>query len=87
MEEAKVIFILDGIYTTIHWSKDNLMGDICQKYTNIIEKNIDSLSFFYHGKKINFDLTFNFQANSMDKNNNEMIIIVYNNEIDVMVCL
>ena len=48
------------------------MEYICKKYSEKINKNIDSLLFLYEGKQINFELTFKGQANSIDRSNNEM---------------
>ena len=49
MTEAKVIFNLEGIDVTIQCSKNEKMKDICQKYVNKINKNINSLIFLYGG--------------------------------------
>ena len=79
MSQAKVIFSLDGDDLTIDCSNDDKMGDICQEYSTKIDKNIDSLLFSYENNQVNFDLCFKDQINSLDKNNNEMKIIVDEN--------
>ena len=62
------------------------MKDICQKFAQKILLNINSLLFLYGGAQINFELSFLEQANSIDKKNNEMKIIVYNKENEGFVC-
>ena len=52
------------------------MRDICKKYANEIDKDINSLLFLYEGNQINFESSFNSQANHKDKINNEMKIFV-----------
>ena len=42
--------------------------------------------FLYSGNKVNFEKNFNEQANSIDKKNKEMRILVYNNEDDDFKC-
>ena len=73
---ALVNFTCDGINTQIPCLKEDKMKDICNKYIEKINKNIDSLSFLYLGKKINFELTFYEQANSLDNQRQEMNILV-----------
>ena len=86
MSNANVIFTLDGIDVTIQCSQEEKMKDICQRYTNKINSNINSLSFLYGGNKLNLELKFKDQINSID--NNEMKILVYkyeNNEISEII--
>ena len=80
MEDTKVIFELDGNNLIIQCSGQDKMKDICQKYATKIDKNIDSLLFLYEGNKINLELTFSNQANSIDRNNGEMKILVNKKE-------
>ena len=77
MEETKVIFILDNVNTIIKCSKEDKMENICQKYATQINKNKNNLLFLYEGTQVNFELSFNSQANFIDKNNknNESISI------------
>ena len=74
MSGAKVIFTLDENDVTIQCSQDEKMRDICQRYANKTDNNINSLLFLYAGKKLNLDLKFKEQANLID--NNEMKILV-----------
>ena len=86
MSEANVLFTLDGCDITIQCSKEDKMRDICQKYAAKVNVNINSLLFLQGGNKINFELRFKEQANSIDNTNNKMSILVYKNEIDEFVC-
>ena len=76
MSEANVIFTLDGVNLTIQCTKEDKMKEICKSYSNKINKNIDSLIFLYEGNKVNFELSFKEQANNIDRNNNQMKILV-----------
>ena len=82
----KVNFVFGGIEIIIQCKKDEKMKDICQRYVNKIEKNINSLIFLYGGKQLNFNLSFSEQANSIDKERNEMKVLVYKNEDDEYIC-
>ena len=86
MTEAKVIFNFEGVDVTIQCSKEEPMKDICQKYVNKIDKNINSLIFLYGGNQLNFNLNFNQQANTLDKERNVMKLLVYKNEDNECVC-
>ena len=80
MSEARVIFTLDGDNLIIQCSNMDKMRDICQKYSTKVDKNIDTLLFFYEGNKVNFDLSFNAQVGSSDRSKNEIKILVQKNE-------
>ena len=56
------------------------MKNICNKYASKIHININSLIFIYGGNKINYEISFQEQANSIDKERNEMNILVYKEE-------
>ena len=77
---SKVIFIFGGIEVIIQCTKEEKMKEICQRYINKIEKNLNSLIFLYGGKQLNFNLSFKEQANGLDKERNEMKVLVYKNE-------
>jgi len=87
MSEAKVIFTLDSADLTIQCSSDDKMKDICQKYVSKLDKNIGSFSFLYGGIQVNFDLSFKDHANSLDRANNQMNVLVYQNENEIDVNL
>ena len=80
MSIAFVKFIFEGKVDKIQCSKDEKMKDICQKYSNKIGLNINSLVFSYEGNHINFQSSFNEQANIIDLERNEMSILVDKNE-------
>ena len=44
MLEANVIFTLDGVDVTIQCSKEDKIKDICQKFADKVQKNINSQS-------------------------------------------
>ena len=82
MSEAKVVFTLDGVDLVIQCLISDKMRDICQRFGMKVEKNINSLVFLYGGSIINLDLTFESQANSIDRINKIMKVLVYKNEND-----
>ena len=86
MSEANVVFTLDGVDLVIQCLISDKMRDICQRFGMKVEKNINSLVFLYGGSIINLDLTFESQANSIDKMNKLMKILVYKNENDGFKC-
>ena len=88
MSEANVIFNFEGRDVSIQCSKDEKMKDICQKYVNKINKNINSLVFLYGGNQLNFDLNFNELANKIDKERNAMkvLVLVYNDGTNEYIC-
>ena len=86
MSKANAVFTLEGDNLTIQCSKSDKMRDICQRFAIKSEKNINSLIFLYGGNLLNLDLSFEDQANPMDKANNEMKILVYPSELDGLAC-
>ena len=86
MTEAKVIFNFEGIDTTIQCLTNEKMKDICQRYVNKIDKNINSLIFLYGGNQLNYNINFNEQVNIIDKERNIMKILVYKNENNENIC-
>ena len=81
-----VIFTFDGFKTIIKCLKEDKMKNICLKYASKIHIDINSIYFLYAGNKVNFDLTYEQQANIIDKNKNEMNILVYKYEKEKFVC-
>ena len=79
MDKANTIFTLEGVDVIIPCSTKDKMGTICQRYTTKIEKNINSLVFLYGGNQLNFQLSFEEQTNSLDKQRKNMNILVYKN--------
>ena len=83
---ASVIFIYEGVQIKVQCSKEDKMKDICNKYISKIDMNINSLYFLYGGNKIDLELKFKEQANSMDNERNEMNILVYKKEEEGLKC-
>jgi hypothetical protein len=83
MSGASVAFTFEGIKVKIQCSTNDKVKDICQKYANKIERNVNSLVFLYGGSNLNFQLSFKEQANIIDRERNEMNILVYKNENDL----
>jgi len=83
---AKVIFSYDGIEIAIQCAKEDKMKYICYKFASKVDININSLLFIYGGNKINYELTYKQQANSMDSNTNTMKILVYKSDNDGLKC-
>ena len=77
---ATVIFTYEGTPIKVQCLKEDKMKDICHKYISKINMNLNSIYFLYGGNQINLELTFNEQANEMDKGRKEMNILVYKNE-------
>ena len=86
MSETKIIFTFNGTDLTIHCTPEDKIRDICQKLSIKIETNINSLIFLYGGKPMNMDLRFKEHANSLDRNNNIMRVLVYIKEVDDYIC-
>ena len=80
MENINVIFTFDGKDIAIQCSKRDQVKSICQKFALKAETDLDSLIFLYAGNKVNFDLTLETQASSIDKKNKKMAILVYRKE-------
>ena len=79
---AEVIFNYEGINTTIQCELNEIMKDIIGKFVIKIENKENNLYYLYNGTKINYELTFNEQANDIDKNRKKMNILVTKNEDD-----
>ena len=86
MSETIIIFTLDGVNLTVQCSPEDKMRDICQRYAAKVQIPLNSLIFLYNGTQLNLDLKFKEQANSIDKNNNEMKVLVYKHEFDNFIC-
>ena len=82
MIEPKVIFTLDGVDVSIQCSKEDKIKDICQRFANKVNKNINSLLFLYGENQLNLLLSFKDLA----KDKNEMKVLVYTNENDEFMC-
>ena len=82
----RVIFEYNGAKTTIQCLKEDTMKNICLKYSSKINTNINSLYFLYGGNQINPNLSFEEQANSIDRGKHEMNVLVYQLEKEGLIC-
>ena len=83
---SKAIFLYSGQEILIQCTKEDKMKDICNRFAIKIDININSLIFIYGGNKINYELTFEQQANSMDNDINQMKILVFQSENNELKC-
>ena len=81
---ANVTFTLDGLPLLIQCNENDVMKDICQKYANKIQRNINTLVFLYGGNELNFNLKF--KEIITVKESKEMKILVYSKIIDDFIC-
>ena len=86
MSQTKIIFTYNGAEITIQCTPEDKIRDICQKLSIKIETNINSLIFLYGGEPMNMDLRFKEQANSLDRSNNIMSVLVYKKDVDDFIC-
>ena len=73
---AEVIFNYEGMITTIQCEINHKMKDIIAKFLIKSESKDKNLFYLYNGSQINNELTFEEQANDIDKNRNKMNIVV-----------
>ena len=78
---ANVIFTLDGVPISIQCNENDVMKDICQKYANKIQRNINTLIFLYGGNELNYNLKFKDVITI--KESKEMKILVYSKIIKI----
>ena len=62
------------------------MKNICQKCSDKLDKNINSLCFLYGGTLVNYQLSFFEHANQLDRERNIMSILVDTIENDGLKC-
>ena len=86
MSEAKIIFNFEGKDLIIHCSQEDKIRDICQKCATKIESDSNINLFLYDGNKMNMELRFKEQENSMIMDNKEMKVLVYKKENDDFIC-
>jgi len=77
---ANVIFTLDRVPISIQCNENDVMKDICQKYANKIQRNINTLIFLYGGNELNYNLKFKDVITI--KESKEMKILVHPKIID-----
>ena len=80
---AEVVFNLEGINTIIQCNLKDKMKDIIDKFLFKIKENNNIFFYIYNGTRINFELTFDDQANKIDKDRKKMnVLVTKNNDND-----
>ena len=82
---AEVIFSYQGNEIKVQCFIDETMKDICQRFVNKMNLDINKLIFLYAGNNIKFNFTFNKQANNEDKirkKMNEFVNSIEEKDID-----
>ena len=77
---VEAIFNYEGINITIQCEINEKMKVIIDRFLIKIKYKENNLYYLYNGTKINYELTFNEQANVIDKNRKQMNIIVNKND-------
>ena len=86
MTNPNAIFILESIEITVQCLKTETMRTIIQRFGVKAQKSDDSFIYLYNGGQVNLDLTFEEQANQIDRETNQMKIIVIQNENNGFKC-
>ena len=73
---VEVEFDYNNNKTTIYCQKEDLMKNICQRFSNKLSIDVNDLYFIYGGNILNLELTFYDQANEEDKKRGKMNIVV-----------
>ena len=81
MSEIKFNYI--GREIIIPCQKEEKMKNICQRFADKINNDINNLFFLYNGNKVNIENTFEQIINLEDKENNKMNIIVVNSSNEI----
>ena len=79
---VEVIFNYEGVNTIIQSDIKDKMKDIIDKFLSKIKQKGNDIYYLYNGTIINQELTFNKQANDIDKKHKKMNIIVTKDEKD-----
>ena len=73
---SKVIFNYEGNNTTVLCQENEKMTEICKRFGNKTQIDINNLYFLYNGKIINIELRYDEIANRFDKERKEISILV-----------
>ena len=76
-----IIFTWNGVRTTIQYNKGDKIKDICQKYVQKTQMDINNLFFVYGGTKLNIDLE-NEEISKKIDNDNSANILVFDKNIE-----
>ena len=77
---SRVIFIFNTVQNIIQCQNEDLMLNICKRFSSEINIELNKLHFLYNGGKIDYLLTFNEHANDNDKKDGIMNVLVYQDE-------
>jgi len=80
---ANVIFNFNGEKITIQSGTKEKMKDICNRFASKIGIETKSLFYLKDGTQLNLDLTYEELENSIDKNSNQMNILVYDSNTTI----
>ena len=86
MANPTVTFNLEQIEITVQCLKTETMRTIIQRFETKIQQSADSYVYLYNGGQVKLDLTFEQQANHLDRENNQMKILVYKTESNGFKC-
>ena len=86
MANPTVTFNLEQTEITVQCLKTETMRTIIQRFETKIQQSADSYMYLYSGDQVNLDLTFEQQANHLDRENNQMKILVYKTESNGIKC-
>ena len=74
---GEITFHFNGVVTKMKCLTNQYMKDICTQFSTQVGMNINELEFLYSGGQVKFNLKFEQQLNSIDRENNKMNILVY----------
>ena len=86
MANPTVTFNLEQTEITVQCLKTETMRTIIQRFETKIQQSADSYVYLYSGGQVNMDLTFEQQVNHLDRENNQMKILVYKTESSGFKC-
>ena len=72
----KVIFNYNGVNTLIQAKDEDKMGEICFKYFQKTQIDMNNIIYIYSGKIVNPNLSISQIINKVDKERNKMNILV-----------
>ena len=86
MENPTVTFNFESSEITVQCLKTETMRTIIQRFRTKVQQSADSFMYLYNGGQVNMNLTFEQQANHLDRENNQMKILVYKSESKGIKC-
>ena len=79
LKMSQIDFIYNNSKTIIQCQEEEKISEAIQKFMTKATKSKDDLVFIYNGNKLDEELTFKEAANNIDKINNLMKVLVYDN--------